>query len=127
MEEEGRGCAGRPGVSCRPPLSAQPAHTLQVFFHRYFTKKKEREDEKAAKVGKRRGREDESDESDESDGDEGASDDGELSASDVEPSADVEDDVEGPDSDVDEAEIWEACHIFFSFSLRIELTSPIRP
>ncbi|OSX62863.1 hypothetical protein POSPLADRAFT_1065929 [Postia placenta MAD-698-R-SB12] len=68
----------------------------QVFFHRYFTKKKEREDEKAAKVGKRRGREDESDESD---GDEGASDDGELSASDVEPSAEVEDDVEGPDSD----------------------------
>ena len=69
----------------------------QVFFHRYFTQKKQREDEKAAKVAKRKGHSEASDTEDEDE--EGVASDAEDS-----PASTGDEDEEG--SDKEEAVIW---------------------
>lgn len=67
----------------------------QVFFHRYFTQRKQREGDKAAKIAKRKGHGEASDTEDEVD-----------IASDVEELPAGTDDENEEDSDKEEAEIW---------------------
>ena len=81
-------------LCCNCRLTLAFAH--QVFFHRYFTQKKQREDEKAAKVAKRKGHGEVSDSEDE---------DEQGIASEAEDSPAGTGD-EGEDSDKEEAEIW---------------------
>ncbi|KZT67570.1 CBF-domain-containing protein [Daedalea quercina L-15889] len=73
----------------------------QVFFHRYFTQKKQREDEKAAKVSRRKGRGDASDIDAESEDDNASEPEGVVA------NLGAEEEHEA-DSDKDEAEIWRA-------------------
>ncbi|KZT01908.1 CBF-domain-containing protein [Laetiporus sulphureus 93-53] len=76
----------------------------QVFFHKYFTRKKERTDEKAAKVGKRKGRGDASD----SEGSTSNNEEPEAASGDEAGPADHDEEEEGEDSDEEETEIWKA-------------------
>ncbi|KAH9840749.1 CBF-domain-containing protein [Rhodofomes roseus] len=75
----------------------------QVFFHQYFTQKKQREDKKAVKVSKRKTRGDASDTDAE-----GEDEDEQDIASDPEESPAGSEDEHEEDSDKGEAEIWKA-------------------
>jgi len=82
----------------------------QVFFHKYFTKKKEKEEEKASKIGKRKGQHgDISDEDeDEDDTDEEQAQSASEDRGDGPKAVDAAEEDEEVDSDEEEAEIWKA-------------------